>query len=171
LDATNTALVDAGVGTAEDVETELATAARHGGAALEHLRSLAHGVFPVMLLQAGVAEALTAWAETSEFALTVRAKGDADLARRAPTIAAVQYFACVEALQQLRPAPRAAQVELSQDADAGTETLVVEWDGTATAPLDPEVGLRLQDRAEAVGGTVELMPSGLRVTVPAKGQA
>ena len=171
LTATGMALADVGGGSAEDLESGLATAARHGEVALEHLRSLAHGVFPVMLLQAGVGEALAAWADSSEVALRVRAWGDPGLARRAPTAAAVQYFACVDALQGLRPAPSAATVQLSQDAGAGTATLTVEWDAVTSARMDPNTALRLHDRAEAVGGTVEFSKTRLTVTVPAGPQS
>lgn len=159
------ALAQAGAVATDQVETELASAARHTEVALERLRSLTHGVFPVELLHAGLAEALTTWADESEVALTVHRLDDPDLARRSPTAAAVQYFACVEALQGLRPRPSAANVELSET--DGMATMAVNWSAGGPVQLDGDTALRLRDRAEAVGGTVKVSPGGLLVRVPA----
>lgn len=164
LETATRALAAAGCGQAGDVETELSTAASQGEIALERLRSLAHGVFPVVLLQAGLAEALSVWAEELELPFTVRPSGYPELARRAPTAAAALYFSCVEALEHLDPPPEAARAELSEE--GGLATLLLEWTTTGGGRLDPPTALGLRDRAEAVGGTVTLMPGGLRVTVP-----
>ncbi len=164
LTAATEALADAAVALGQEVDNDLTRAARHGAAALESLRSLAHGVFPIMLLQAGLAEALEAWAEESNVPLTVRGSGDPNLARRDPTAAAVQFFACVEALEALRPPPSAADVELSQR--PRTATLTLDWTSGGSGPLDPATAVVLRDRTEAVGGTFVLLPSSLRVSVP-----
>lgn len=162
LDAAATSLRLASTAPADELETVLTGAARHGEAALESLRSLAHGVFPVLLLQAGLAETLRTWAEASGVALDVRGESDADLARRAPTAVAVQYFACVEALHELAPA--GAAVELSE-AD-GTAWLALDWSATGASTLDPGTTLHLADRAEAIGGTLAVHAGGLRLSVP-----
>lgn len=164
LTAAIQALADAGAAPTDQVETGLTTAARHTEAALERLRSLTHGVFPVVLLHSGLAEALTTWGEESEVALTVHRRDDPDLARRVPTAAAVQYFACVEALQALRPPPPAADVELTRI--DGMATMAVDWSASGPVQLDRDTAVRLRDRAEAVGGTVRVSPGGLLVSVP-----
>jgi len=150
-----------------DPESDLTTAARNGEVALDRLRSLAHGVFPVVLLQGGLAEALEMWAEEAEVPLTVRGTGDPGLARRAPTAVAVQYFACVEAVEALEPPPAAATVELSQEGPISTLTL--DWSASGPSGFDRKVAVRLRDRAEAVGGTLEITPTELRVRVPTSG--
>jgi signal transduction histidine kinase len=164
LEAATKALGAASCSHADDIETELTTAASQGELALERLRSLAHGVFPVVLLQAGLGEALSVWAEELELPFTVAPSGYPELARRAPTAAAALYFCCVEALERLDPPPTAARVELSEE--AGSATLALEWATDGRSQLDPPTALRLRDRAEAAGGRLMLSSDGLRVTVP-----
>lgn len=163
LEAATKAL-DAATGGGKDAETGLASAAAQGEVALDRLRAMAHGVFPVVLLQAGLAEALSAWAEDLQFALRVRSSARPELARRAPVAAAALYFCCVEALEHLEPPPDGATLEASED--DGCATMALEWTTTGSAQLDPDSALRLRDRTEAVGGTLVLSPSGLRVSVP-----
>lgn len=64
--------------------------------AVRELRALAHGIYPPLLVDRGLAEALQSAASRSALLTEVRAEG---LARYAPDEEAAVYFCCMEALQ------------------------------------------------------------------------
>lgn len=162
LTAATIALGEAACAGADKVESYLTDAARHGEAALERLRSLAHGVFPIVLLQAGLAEALEVWGDEADVVVSVHGTDDPAFARRNPTVAAAEFFVCIEAIQALRPPPANATIALSQE--GGAATLELDWAAGTTLDADTTVGLR--DRTEAVGGTLAFVPAGLRIRIP-----
>jgi hypothetical protein len=64
--------------------------------ALEEIRALAHGIYPSLLADRGLPDALRSVARQSPLRVDLRAAG---LSRQAPEIEAAVYFACREALQ------------------------------------------------------------------------
>src|SRR6202034_2138496 len=64
--------------------------------AVQELRALAHGIYPPLLVDRGLAEALQSAAGRSTLPATVEAEG---LARYSPEAEAAVYFCCLEALQ------------------------------------------------------------------------
>ena len=65
-------------------------------AAIDDLRALAHGIYPALLTERGLADALRAVARTSAIPVSVQADG---VARYRTEVESTVYFACVEALQ------------------------------------------------------------------------
>ena len=63
---------------------------------LDHLRDLAHGIYPPLLQDRGLADALAAAALRAPIAARVEARG---LGRYPPDVEATVYFCCLEALQ------------------------------------------------------------------------
>jgi signal transduction histidine kinase len=134
--------------------------------ALEELRSLAHGVYPSLLSDRGILDALRSVAAESPLPVHFGARG---VTRQPPEVETAVYFACLEAVQNAIKHARGATalwVTLRQDQALGFE---VRDDGAGFTPLDGDGngGLRnMRDRMEAVGGrlTVESAPGdGTRV--------
>jgi signal transduction histidine kinase len=123
---------------------------------LDELRSLAHGVYPSMLRDRGLAEALRGVAAQSPLPVRVQAFG---MARHSTEIDTAVYFTCLEALQNVvKHAPTAARVRITLR-ESTVLTVEVRDDGPGFDPRLAEQngssGLRnMRDRIEAVGGTL-----------------
>jgi signal transduction histidine kinase len=122
---------------------------------IDELRDVAHGVYPQVLEQRGLAAALRAVGRRSALPVSVRDEG---LARHSEALETSIYFSCVECLQNAakHAGPGAsATIRLAQE--NGHVTFSVEDDG---AGFDPDVVKRgrgltnIADRVAAVGGTV-----------------
>ena len=133
---------------------------------LEDIRSLAAGIYPPLLEDAGVVPALRAAARGAPVPVHLEAQG---VTRTAPELERAVYFTCVEALQNAGKHARGAtriRIELHQDDRA--LTFVVADDG---AGFDAEhvvlgLGLRnLRHRIEALGGFVVVSTAPRRGTV------
>ena len=127
--------------------------------ALEELRALGRGVYPPVLRDFGLQEALHAIALESPIPVSVNATG---LTRHPIEIESAVYFVCVEAMQNtMKHAPEATgvSIKLTQDDALSFE---VRDDGPGFVPdLDTHHGLRnMRDRLQAVGGrlTVDASP-------------
>jgi signal transduction histidine kinase len=120
--------------------------------AIAELRSLAHGIYPPLLMDAGLVEALTVSARRSPSPVTVRAAG---VARYGPEIEAAVYFCCMEALQNAAKHAPGADVVVELVGDATGIRFTVDDDGPGFV-LGDEVGGRgldnMADRIGAVGG-------------------
>ena len=140
------------------------------GAALEAVRSLAAGVYPALLVDSGLEEALRAVARTSPTPATVTTSG---LKRYPRDVEAAVYFCCVEGLQNA--AKHAGAASISIFVTGGHELRFELRDngrgfdvGTAAAGR----GLtNIRDRLSAVGGELVVESSvglGTRIagTVP-----
>ncbi len=142
--------------------------------AIHELRSLAHGVYPQLLAQAGVGTALMAVARRSGMPVRVHEHG---LSRHAEPVEITVYFCCAECLQNAakHAGPGASVTITLGESDAGVE-FCVEDDGAGFDPATVERGsglTNLADRIAAVGGTLHIESSpgaGTRVTgrVPAR---
>jgi signal transduction histidine kinase len=138
-------------------ERELASVGRQMDDVLEELRSLARGIYPSLLHDRGLREALRAAARNSPIPVAVRAAG---IGRYAEDLEVAVYFCCLEALQNVakHAGPDATTiVTLAQDGpdlrfevhDSG-----VGFDPDAAAPGNGLINMR--DRIEANGGTLKV---------------
>ena len=83
---------------------------------IQELRDLAHGIYPPLLMDSGLSEALRAAANRSPLAVSVDAT---DVGRHPSEVEAAVYFCCLEALQNAaKHAPDATvRIEVREDAD------------------------------------------------------
>jgi signal transduction histidine kinase len=131
---------------------------------LQELRALAHGIYPPLLMDRGLTEALGAAAGRAALATSVEAE---DVGRYNPDVEAAVYFFCLEALQNA-----------GKHAGEGAEALVKVWredgllrfsvadDGAGFDARDFTGGAgftNLSDRLGAIGGSFHLD------TAPGKG--
>jgi signal transduction histidine kinase len=127
--------------------------------ALEELRTLAHGIYPAVLADRGLAAAVRSAARESTLSIRVDAHG---VTRHPPEIESAAYFTCLEALQNAAKHAQAATgvwLTLRQDDALNLE---VRDDGPGFEPqANLETGgLRnMTDRLEAVGGRLAILSS------------
>jgi len=124
--------------------------------ALEGLRDLARGIYPPLLADKGLVEALSAQARKA--VLPVEVDGDG-IARYAPELEAAIYFCCLEALQNATKYSRASHVAVRLRVDHGTVGFTVTDDGAGFDPDQTPKGAGLQnmlDRLESLGGTLDV---------------
>ncbi|HEY7070132.1 MAG TPA: ATP-binding protein, partial [Acidimicrobiales bacterium] len=124
-------------------------------AARAELRDLAHGVYPAVLSQHGLADALAAAADRCPMPVRLRAP---DLGRFPAPVEAAVYFCCVEALQNAtKHAGDEARVELSIARDADWLRFAVADDGVGFDPFVVSAGDgfdNMRDRLGAAGGAL-----------------
>lgn len=141
---------------ASEILDELGEAVR---AAIAELRDLAHGIYPPLLRDAGLVEALRAVALRQAQPVEVHAEG---VGRYPADVEAAVYFCCLEALQNTAKHAADARVALRLQAqpaaDGGTDLrFEVHDDGPGFDPDTVRLGAGLRhlaDRLGAVGGTV-----------------
>src|SRR5215213_7172508 len=123
---------------------------------LEELRALAHGVYPSLLSDRGLVDALRSLLRDSPLPVRLTAHG---VTRNPPEVEAAVYFACLEAVQNVLKHAHGATtlwVSLRQAADLRFD---IRDDGRGFEPPsgDFKGGLRnMRDRLEAVGGRVTI---------------
>ena len=122
--------------------------------ALETLRALAHGIYPPLLADQGLAAALEAQARRAPVPVTVRATG---LGRFPQEVEAAVYFSVLEALQNIGKYAEASTVVVTLAEDDGHVRFTVSDDGRG---FDPEAigygsGLQgIEDRVGALDGSL-----------------
>jgi signal transduction histidine kinase len=122
-------------------------------ATIVELRDLAHGIYPPLLADSGLEQALRAAAGRSPLAVTVQAAG---VGRYSPEIEAAVYFCCLEALQNAAKHAPGASVQVRAWEEAGGLLFSVRDDGPG---FDAALGRRghgftnMADRLGAIGGT------------------
>jgi signal transduction histidine kinase len=120
--------------------------------ALDELRSLAHGVYPAVLSDRGLADALRSWLGTAPVVVRLSLRG---VTRHPAEIETAVYYTCMEAVQNaIKHAVSGGGVWITLRQD---EALFFEVrdEGVGFEPLAGESngGLRnMRDRIEAVGG-------------------
>ena len=124
--------------------------------AIAELRTLAHGIYPPLLADAGLVEALRVAADRSpsHVALTTGRVG-----RYAAEVEAAAYFCCLEALQNAAKHAGGAAVRLHVGEVDGVLDVVVEDDGPGVdvEQVRPGHGLgNMADRVGAVGGSLSV---------------
>jgi signal transduction histidine kinase len=125
--------------------------------ALEQLRELAHGIYPPLLLDRGLTEALAA--ATTRAGLPARVEA-ANLTRYPPEVEATVYFCCLEALQNAaKHAGPSARATLRVWQEQGGLLFEVADDGAGFANGDGQGGAGLanmRDRIGALGGRLTI---------------
>jgi signal transduction histidine kinase len=142
----------------EEVAAALAAATREAQIALADLRELAHGIYPAILTEAGVASAIATLADGAS--LPVEIVEMAEERYPAPVEAAI-YFAVSEAIGDA-VARGASHLTVSLVRDVDRLVLDTEDDGLRRT----STMIHLVDRIGALGGKVELGPMMLRAEVP-----
>jgi signal transduction histidine kinase len=121
---------------------------------IQQVRDLAHGIYPPLLRQAGLPEAIRATAQRSPVPVTVEAEG---VGRASADVEAAVYFCCLEALQNIAKHAPGATAQVLLAATSTELTLTVADDGPGFDPTAAGEGQGRQnmtDRVGAVGGTV-----------------
>ena len=141
--------------------------------AVEDLRALAHGVYPSLLNDRGLGDALRGAALDSPLAVHIVASG---VTRHPVEIETAVYFACVEAMQNAnKHAAGATGLWISLREEDRLRVEILDDGPGFVPPLEARGGLRnMRDRVEAVGGelTVYAAPGrGTRIafSVPSAG--
>jgi signal transduction histidine kinase len=143
----------------KDPEKAIALARKVGeeaGDALENLRDLAHGIYPPLLADKGLAAALEAQARKSAFPIAVMADG---VGRFPQEIESAVYFSCLEALQNVAKYAEATGAVVRVASTGGELTFEVADDGVGFDASSIRFGTGLQgmaDRLDALGGAIEI---------------
>ncbi len=124
---------------------------------LTELRELAHGIYPPLLMDRGLSEALVAAANRSLLPTDVQA----DVGRFAPEVEAAVYFCCLEAMQNAgKHAGDGARITLHVFDDDGDLCFDVADTGAGfDATSDAILGhgfVNMADRLGAIGGTLKV---------------
>jgi signal transduction histidine kinase len=136
--------------------------------AVQELRDLAHGIYPPLLMDRGLGEALRAAAGRAALPTEVIAEG---IGRYTPEIEAAVYFCCLEAMQNAgKHAGDDASITVTIRENEGALQFEVADDGAGFEPGRGPSGagfVNMGDRLGAIGGSlrVESAPGrGTRVT-------
>jgi signal transduction histidine kinase len=125
-------------------------------AAIEDLRELAHGIYPPLLAEQGLADAVRGAVARTEARGVVRAEG---LARYPPVVEATAYFCCVEGVQNAAKHAPGAHIEVSLWPENGALMFEVRDDGPgfdAETATEGAGMTNMRDRVGALGGTLEI---------------
>ncbi len=124
--------------------------------ALDDLRDLARGIYPPLLADRGLAEALKAQGRKSAVPVEVMADG---VGRFPQEIEAAVYFSCLEALQNVAKYAGASTAVVRLADTGGELTFEVEDDGAGFDASSTGYGTGLQgmaDRLDALGGRLDV---------------
>ena len=138
-------------------ERALASVGRQMDDVLQELRLLARGIYPSLLHECGLREALSSAARSSPLAVAVRAPG---IARYPEEVEVAVYFCCLEAIQNVvKHAGPDATAIVALSADGPHLCFEVHDTGVGFDPESDGFGsglVNMRDRIEAVGGAVEV---------------
>ena len=112
------------------------------------LRDLAHGIYPPLLRDSGLEEALRAAAKRSPLAVTVSATG---LGRHPEQVEAAVYFCCLEALANAGKHAPGASVTVTLQAVPGELRFEVADTGPGFDPASTPAGAGLSNMADRIG--------------------
>jgi len=126
--------------------------------AVQELRNLAHGIYPPLLMDRGLSEALRAAANRAALPTVVVAD---DIGRYPQAVEAAVYFCCLEALQNAgKHAGEGAHATVVIEVDEGALLFSVADDGAgfdlAGRGRDGHGFVNMSDRVGAIGGTVSV---------------
>jgi signal transduction histidine kinase len=142
----------------EDLAATLEHAAAEARAANDDLRRLAQGIFPAILAEAGLADALESLADTAPLPLQL----DGVVAGRlAPSVESAAYAAVADGVQDAARR-HATYVRVTARRSGERLTIDVEDDGEPRASHP----VHLADRAAALGGSLDSGRSSLRMELP-----
>jgi signal transduction histidine kinase len=121
---------------------------------IQELRELAHGIYPPLLVEAGLVEALRAAANRNPLPVDIVADG---IGRYPSETEAAVYFCCLEALQNAAKHAPGSQVAVHLREESGGLLFTVSDDGPGFDPDTAQRGhgyINMADRLGAIGGTV-----------------
>ena len=121
---------------------------------IQELRELAHGIYPPLLVDSGLVEALRAAANRSPLPVQIDTEG---IGRYTSEAEAAVYFCCLEALQNAAKHAPDAHVEIRLWEESGGLLFTVSDDGPGFDPAHAQRGhgyVNMADRLGAIGGTV-----------------
>jgi signal transduction histidine kinase len=121
---------------------------------IQELRGLAHGIYPPLLVDSGLGEALRAVAARSPLDVDVQCEG---VGRYDGDVEAAIYFCCLEALQNAGKHAPNAHVDVRVWQDAGGLLFEVKDDGPGFDIALAKRGhgfVNMSDRLGAIGGSV-----------------
>jgi signal transduction histidine kinase len=128
--------------------------------ALEELRELAHGIYPPLLADRGLTEAVTAVAARAPVRARLEARA---LSRYSPQVEATVYFCCLEALQNAsKHAGEAASATIRILEKEGGLLFEVADDGAGFDPASGGWGsglTNMTDRLGGIGGSLRIESS------------
>jgi signal transduction histidine kinase len=147
-------LIDSDAEQAKAILDELRAAARE---AMHDFRDLAHGIYPPLLQDRGLSEALANAARRATISTRLEA---AEIGRYEPEIEATVYFCCVEALQNAtKHAGESARATIRVRETEDALVLEVADNGSGLDPARTAFGAGLtnmRDRLEAIGGGLRI---------------
>jgi signal transduction histidine kinase len=146
-------VMQASPGEADDL---LAETERAAARALEELRDLARGIYPLLLSDLGLRAALEAQAGKVTLPVTVKADG---IGRYPQEIEAAVYFSVLEALQNTAKYAQASGAHVSIGYGGQCLTFTVQDDGKGFDPATASMGTGMRgmaDRCAALGGDVRI---------------
>jgi len=128
------------------------------GAAIDELRALAHGIYPPLLMDRGLGDALSAAGRRAALPTAVHASG---LGRYGQEIEAAVYFCCLEAMQNAgKHAGDGASITVTLREEEGALLFEVADDGAgfdlAARPSTGAGFTNMGDRVGAIGGSLDV---------------
>jgi signal transduction histidine kinase len=152
--ALNLGVMEADLPAGDGLKEQLASVSDDVASVLDGLVETARGIHPAILSQGGLGAALRGLARRS----AVPVKLDARIDGHVPdAVEVAAYYVAAEALTNVAKYARASVVHIDVTTHEGTLTLVVRDDGVGGADLSQGSGLvGLQDRVEALGGTITI---------------
>jgi signal transduction histidine kinase len=136
---------------AAEMLDELGTAVQE---TIQELRELAHGIYPPLLVDSGLGEALRAVANRSPLDVELVT---ADIGRYGGDVEAAVYFCCLEALQNAGKYAASAHVVVRVWEESGSLLFEVRDDGPGFDVRTAQRGhgyINMMDRLGAIGGAV-----------------
>jgi signal transduction histidine kinase len=138
----------------DDLGDELSRVAMGLANAVEDLQEISRGIHPAILSKGGLAPALEGLAHRSPIPVNLELKADARLPE---PIEVAAYYVASEALANVAKHAQASQIEVSLASRNGSLVLSIRDDGVGGAYPGRGSGLvGLQDRVEALGGTIKI---------------
>jgi PAS domain S-box-containing protein len=138
----------------DDLRDELSRVAMGLANAVDDLQEISRGIHPAILSKGGLAPALAGLAHRSPIPVNLELKADARLPE---PIEVAAYYVASEALANVAKHAQASQIEVSLASRNRSLVLSIRDDGVGGAYRGRGSGLvGLQDRVEALGGTIEI---------------
>ena len=138
----------------EELRDELSRVAMGLTNAVEDLQEISRGIHPAILSKGGLAPALEGLAHRSPIPVNLELKADARLPE---SIEVAAYYVASDALANAAKHAQASRIEISLASRDGSLVLSIRDDGVGGADRGRGSGLvGLQDRVEALGGTIKI---------------
>jgi signal transduction histidine kinase len=140
---------------ADNIQGELSRLADGLGTSLDELREISRGIHPAILSEAGLGPALKALARRSAVPVNL----DLNLGSRPrEPLEVAAYYVASEALTNAAKYAQASVIDIRADGSDGALTLWIHDDGIGGADPSRGSGITgLQDRVEALGGTISIL--------------